>query len=349
MVFVFVSRDPDEFDKYFRGCGKTTKLRDVACCLSPEEANINVTATANGDAMTSLSAYVGVVPSTDPGAIHAEALGSREEAVDTINVKYIVPDKTIMGCLKDAENPFAVVIKSESEMNRLKMASAKERYGGVSTRHIIDIIKETLHAALKLQLNEEFRLEDQEVHLLVHWGGVTDFVKEEDEFNKIISSNGYNKVVKCKELLFHEVSSRRPDCFNVNGYEVNIPYTQDEAKELIQRFEEAQGHDKILNLIMRIASEDSVDCSADEFKQVSKFLSDDTRRRKLRFFALESPMRWIADWKPWKEFVGVNGDAENAISQMFSPIMPADRQTRYKPHVKLRALFIQLVKEGIVK
>lgn len=367
MILVFISRDDAEYNKYTCGCldgimqTAQCRLTESALQLKTEESKDipdsgNPTADLLGKDEIIQSDIV--INETDEIVNEAKKAGSEKPLnVQPDNVDYMISGRNLLeefkrNAIQKAQEArlLVVVIRSGQKIVELKSRALSERYDGVNTRNLLSVVGQVLKDAVKFA--PAISLCNQCVHLFVHWGGVTDLIREECKFESAIASNDYKKIIGCKELKFYEVSSRR-DCFNVNGHEINIPYTQDEAEKLMQRFEEARGHDKILNLIMRIASEDGVDCSVDEFSQVRKFLSDDTRRTKLRFFALESPMKWLADWKPWKEFVGVNGDAEKAICEMFSPVfenpIPTDQSTRYKPNDKLRALFIQLLREGIVK
>lgn len=347
MIAVFVSKNDEEFERYKAGCPKhiIKNLKHIIKNLryTPKfsENGGDKDLYNDNDSSSLLSAAFEDVKKQHPEKEkNVKMLG--QSLSSGLNEKYIeymiIPDSILEYYNNET---FVVVIRSGDYINQLKQKSIKEAYEGVYAKNLLNIIGDVIKDAVPGRSDDERRSDDEskhDVHLLIHWGNVTDLKAEEDKFNRVINENGYKKFIGCKCLRFHELSSRRPS-FNVQGHLIKVPVKKEEVDELLECFNAEREFVDVKDYMTKYL----YDPACVQQKMI-EFMATKEFRSKIREIAKESKFKWLLGWTSFRDFLKVAED-ENAVKKTVADILNASDEDNQE---KSRALISQLLSEGIV-
>lgn len=332
MILVFVSKNDEEFNRYVRGCGDK-KIRRTYSFRPKINDAVAMDAGTWIPQMPSLSAAFGDMESR----VAAEHSGAQQQINledSGIITEYVFPLESMSEY--HTSGVFVVAIRSSSDINKLKSDSKNsEDYRGSSTKKFLSLIAEIVKETFP---DDKYKIDKQDIYLLVHWGNVTDLKAEEDKFNRVINENGYNKFIGCKCLRFHELSSRRPS-FNVQGHLIKVPVKKEEVDELLKCFEAEREFVDVKDYMTKYL----YDPACVQQKMI-EFMATKEFRSKIREIAKESKFKWLLGWTLFRDFLKVAED-ENAVKKAVKKILKAPDKDNQE---KSRALISQLLSEGIV-
>lgn len=331
MILVFVSKNDEEFNRYVRGCGDKKIRRPYSFRPKINDA-VAMDAGTWIPQMPSLSAAFGDMESR----VAAEHRGAQQQINledSKIITEYVFPLESMSEY--HTSGVFVVAIRSSSDINKLKADSKNSGYRGLSTKKLLSLIADIVRETFP---DEKSEVSKQDIHLLVHWGNVTDLKAEEDKFNRVINENGYKKFIGCKCLRFHELSSKRPS-FNVQGHLIKVPVKKEEVDELLECFNAEREFVDVKDYMTKYL----YDPACVQHKMI-EFMATKEFRSKIREIAKESKFKWLLGWTLFREFLKVAED-ENAVKKAVKKILKASEKDNQE---KSRALISQLLSEGIV-
>ena len=334
MIAVFVSKNDEEFERYKAGCPKHI-IKNLRYIPKFSENGGDKDLYNDNDSSSLLSAAFEDVKKQHPEEEkNVKMLG--QSLSSGLNEKYIeymiIPDSILEYYNNET---FVVVIRSGDYINQLKQKSIKDAYKEVHAENLLKIVGDVIKDAVPGRSYDE---SEHDVHLLIHWGNVTDLKAEEEKFNSVIKENGYKKFIGCKCLRFHELSSRRPS-FNVQGHLIKVPVKKEEVDELLKCFKAEREFVDVKDYMTKYL----YDPACVQQKMI-EFMATKEFRSKIREIAKESKFKWLLGWTLFRDFFKVAED-ENAVKNAVADILKASDEDNQE---KTRALISQLLSEGIV-
>lgn len=334
MIAVFVSKNDEEFERYKAGCPKHI-IKNLRYIPKFSENGGDKDLHNDNDSSSLLSAAFEVAMRQHPEAEEAvKTLGqSLSSGSNEKHIEYMIIPDSIAEYY--GSGTFVVVIRGGGYINQLKQKSIKDTYKEVHAENLLKIVGDVIKDAVPGRSYDESK---HDVHLLIHWGNVTDLKAEEDKFNRVINENGYKKFIGCKCLRFHELSSRRPS-FNVQGHLIKVPVKKEEVDELLECFNAEREFVDVKDYMTKYL----YDPACVQHKMI-EFMATKEFRSKIREITKESKFKWLLGWTLFRDFLKVAED-ENAVKKAVKKILEASDKDNQE---KSRALISQLLSEGIV-
>ena len=232
-------------------------------------------------------------------------------------------------------------IKSFDEtVNKLKSDSKdSEDYRGSSTKKFLSLVAEIVKETFP---DDKYKIDKQDIYLLVHWGSVKYLSEEEKKFNDVISQEHYEREFPCKCLKFYELSSRRRDCLNVEEQAIKMPYKKNDVEALFRRLGSFEKYAEIKDHMTKFVLAENGHGVNTEL--VKAYLSETEFREKLRAVASEVRLKWLLEWDLFKSFMDAESveKINDTVTQMIAPSDRCDKG-------KARAFISQLLSEGLVR
>lgn len=330
MILVFISRDDEEFNRYLRGCDYVmngyVSHRVPELSLSPHSVSTDVENPNDDNPDPRIKNY-------RPSITNEYLAGTSKEK--NIEVEYKFPLKSLFEFHRGG--PFVVVIRSDVEINQMKKRCKAEEYQLCSTEDFLTLVSEVVNEALPKQSS---KLNEHELHLLVHWGGVNELEVEENKFKNAIDTKLLEKKVGCRTLVFHEISSRRP-CFDVTQQKITVPVEIDDVNALLKSFDDARTFVQIKDVLTQFVVQ------GETLKKdlVCEFLARDDVRKDLRTALCEPQVEWLKKWKTFREYLDVacEVDASTKALKMLN-----EEKDKLKAFVTQLLTMPQLLSEGLL-
>ena len=333
MIVVFVSKNDEEYNRYKAGRVKHVIRQLTYIPKSGDVVSHGGVDNGNSSSNALSASFESAMKQHPEEAGVARSLGQKMlSSHDEKNREYMI----IPGSIAEyyGSGTFVVVIRGGGYINQLKQKSIRAAYQGTHAENLLAIVGEVISEAIPTggQIVGE-----QDVTLLIHWGGVTDLAAEELKFNNVISTFDYKKYIGCKNLVFRELSSRRPS-FNVQRHAIKVPVKKEEVDELLQRFESERAFADVKDIMTNYLR--NTICGMDV---LAKFMTSKEFREKIREVAKESKFAWLLEWTLFRELVKAASDDKirNSVDNILNATTNEDRE-------KSRALISQLLSEGLV-
>ena len=229
MIAIFVSRDADEYKRYSSLEGEIADSVGFAPVLTDSSVG-------NGSRDADVDAELD------------KAYGRPEEAPqESINYKICLKSLNIR---RSSPKVCTIVVESNGTLGDAKQAVLDGGFSTAVCERFLEMIWSVLRGA---KLGSACLVPDVKdaVRLFVHWKG-GDPKAYEESFNSQI--DGLAKKFGCRSLKSYAVSSRRSECFKVDGRgPIEPPCGDDEVERLIRRFDQASTRSKDRAQILKAA------------------------------------------------------------------------------------------------